>query len=155
MIETEQPHLTNLAPATTAVVREVVAMAELPAFYDRAFAELPQAIAAQGVGIVGPAFGFYHGIPGETVDLETGLPTDRAVETDGAVHAGALPGGRMARLVHAGSFDGLGAAWERLGAWIGEQGLTPGNEFWEVYLTEPSPEMDPRDLRTELNWPVE
>jgi hypothetical protein len=26
--------------------------------------------------------------------------------------------------------------------------------MWEVYLTEPSPEMDPADLRTELNWPV-
>ena len=26
--------------------------------------------------------------------------------------------------------------------------------FWEVYLTEQSPDMDPTDLRTELNRPV-
>ena len=25
---------------------------------------------------------------------------------------------------------------------------------WEVYLTEPSPEMDPNELRTALNWTI-
>jgi effector-binding domain-containing protein len=26
--------------------------------------------------------------------------------------------------------------------------------FWEVYLTQPSPDVDPAELRTELNLPV-
>ena len=55
-------------------------------------------------------------------------------------------------LVHLGSYDKLVASWERLGAWMGEQGLTPGPLLWEVYVTEPSPDMDPADLRSELNW---
>ena len=155
MTATEQPQLTTTAPATTAVVRAVVPMSELPAFYDRAFGALPKAVATQGATIVGAAFGRYRGIPGETVDLEVGFPTDRAIEPDGDVTAGDLPGGRVARLVHAGSYDGLVAAWHRLGEWIAEQGLVPGGEFWEVYVTEPSPDMDPRDLRTELHWPVQ
>ena len=29
-----------------------------------------------------------------------------------------------------------------------------GMPFWEVYLTEPSPDMDPANLRTELNQPI-
>lgn len=35
-------------------------------------------------------------------------------------------------------------------------GALPGGRevTWEVYVTEPSPDMDPADLRTELNWPV-
>ena len=49
----------------------------------------------------------------------------------------------------------MGEAWGRLGAWIAEQGLTPGADLWEVYVTEPNPEMDPADLRTELFWTVE
>lgn len=154
MTTTGTPQLITVAPATTAVVRDVVPMAELAGFYDRAFGLLPGAVAAQGVTVTGPAFGLYRGIPGPTVDLETGFATDRPVRADGDVRPGELPGGRVARLVHAGSFDGLGPAWERLGTWIGEQGLTAGEVFWEVYLTEPSPEMDPADLRTELNWPV-
>ena len=55
-------------------------------------------------------------------------------------------------MVHAGSFDTLSSAWERLGSWINDQGLTPTQVYWEVYLTEPTPDMDPADLRTELNW---
>jgi effector-binding domain-containing protein len=27
--------------------------------------------------------------------------------------------------------------------------------MWEVYLTEPSPDMDPAELRTELFWPLQ
>ena len=59
----------------------------------------------------------------------------------------------MAKLVHHGGLDGLPeGAWERLAGWIDEKGLAPGADIWEVYVTEPSPDMDPADLRTELIW---
>ena len=103
---------------------------------------------------MGPAFALYHGTPGAVADLEVGFPTTGNVEAEGDVVAGALPGGRVARLVHEGSFDQLGSSWQRLADWIAAQGLHPGTELWEVYVTEPSPDMDPADLRTELNWPV-
>jgi effector-binding domain-containing protein len=61
----------------------------------------------------------------------------------------------VARLVHAGGYDQLGEAWGRLGAWIAGQGLTPGADLWEVYVTGPSPDTDPADLRTELFWAVQ
>jgi hypothetical protein len=32
--------------------------------------------------------------------------------------------------------------------------LEPAASCWEVYTTEPSPEMDPADLRTQLVWPT-
>ena len=62
--------------------------------------------------------------------------------------------GGSPRLVHEGSFDELGSSWGRLGQWIAAAGLTPGEDMWEVYVTEPSPDMDPADLRTELNWTI-
>jgi len=111
-------------------------------------------LAGQGVAVVGPAFGLYHGAPGAVADLEVGFPTAGTVESDGDVVASRLPGGRVARLVHEGSLDRLGESWLRLADWIGAAGLTPGRDQWEVYVTEPSPDMNPADLRTELNWPV-
>jgi effector-binding domain-containing protein len=148
------PELVTVEPTTAAVVRGTVAAEEITDFFDRSFSVLGEAIAAQGVSPTGPAFGLYRGIPDETVDVAVGFPTDRPIEPDGAAEAGELPGGRVARVVYAGGFDGLGEAWQRLGAWIADQGLTPSETYWEVYLTEPNPEMDPADLRTELNWPV-
>ena len=32
--------------------------------------------------------------------------------------------------------------------------LSGGPQRWEVYVTQPSPAMDPRDLRTDLTWPL-
>ena len=58
------------------------------------------------------------------------------------------------RLAHFGSFDGLGSSWERLGSWIKAQGLSAGPQRWEFYVTRPSPEMNPSDLRTDLTWPL-
>jgi effector-binding domain-containing protein len=148
------PELVTVEPTTAAVVRGTVGAEEITDFFDRSFSVLGEAIAAQGVSPTGPAFGLYRGMPDETIDVAVGFPTDRPIEPDGAAEAGELPGGRVARVVYAGGFDGLGEAWQRLGAWIAAQGLTPSESYWEVYVTEPNPEMDPADLRTELNWPV-
>ena len=98
----------------------------LPEFFDGSFGALAAAVQEQDAGIAGPAFAFYHRMPTDTADLEVGFPTLRTVEATGDVHAASLPGGRVARVVHAGSFDGLGPAWERLRGWIDEQGLKAG-----------------------------
>ncbi|HEY6533065.1 MAG TPA: GyrI-like domain-containing protein, partial [Acidimicrobiales bacterium] len=149
-----QPEIVEVVPVTTAVVRAEVAMAEMQAFFDRTFTTLGEVLATDDAGPTGAAFALYHRPLTDSAQLEVGFPTDRPVQPRDGVEVGALPGGRVARLVHEGGFDGLGASWERLVGWAEEQGLTLGPDFWEVYVTEPSPDMDPADLRTELNWTI-
>jgi effector-binding domain-containing protein len=150
-----EPELVDRKPATTAVVRAVVPVAGLTGFFDSSFRELVATTTEQGVALLGPAYALYRGPFGEPVDLEVGFPVDRVVRARGNVVAGELPGGRLARMTHSGGYDGLGDAWARLAAWLGEQGHSPAPERWESYVTQPSPDMDPRDLRTELFWPVD
>ncbi|MER5204197.1 GyrI-like domain-containing protein [Streptomyces sp. NPDC002825] len=150
----QQPRLVDLEPETTAVVRGVVPLGELRTFFDESFAALGRVLQKQHVPPKGAAFGLSHGAPGETLDLEVGFVTGQEVRAEDGVVTGELPGGRVARVTHHGGFDGLGASWERLGAWIREQGLRGGPDRWEVYVTRPTADMDPRDLRTELNWPI-
>jgi effector-binding domain-containing protein len=152
---TTEPELVEAEPVTTAVVRAVVPVTGLTGFFDSSFRELVTTTAAQGVALLGPAFALYRGPFGETVDLEVGFPVDRPVRSGGSVVPSGLPGGRLAWVTHNGSFDGLGEAWARLAAWLHERGHEPAAERWESYVTQPSPDMDPRDLRTELFWPVE
>ena len=149
--EPHGPALVEVEPAPTAVVRAEVPADGLPAFFDSAFRRLPQVLAGQGLRPVSAAFGLYRRPPSATVDVEVGFVVDRPVRPDGDVVPGELPGGRVARQVHAGGFDGLAATWQGLFAWVRERGLTPAGPFWEVYLTVPSPDMDPADLRTELD----
>lgn len=150
-----EPEILEVESQPTAVMAGVVPVEELAPFYDRTFSTIPGVLESQGVSVTGPAFGRYNAPPGQVFDLEAGFPVSGEVQTEGDVRSSTLPGGRIARLVHVGSFDGLGESWGRLAAWIGERGFTPSGVFWEVYVTEPSPDMDPADLRTELNWLLE
>jgi effector-binding domain-containing protein len=149
-----QPELVSVEGVTTAVVRGQVRVDRLPDFFDASFTDLARTTAEQGIAILGPAYALYRGPFEDTVDLEVGFPVDRPVRAAGEVAPGRLPGGRVARVTHSGGYDGLGDAWAGLAAWLSAQGLAPSAERWEVYVTQPSPEMDPADLRTELVWPV-
>lgn len=150
----DTPDLLEIDEVMTAVIADVVALEHMTDFFDRAFTELPEVLASQGVVPAGAAFARHRRPVTDSADLEVGFPVDRAIEPEGDVRASSLPGGRIARLVHHGSFDGLPGAWQDLQRWIRDEGLAPGGAMWEVYLTEPSPDMDPADLRTELNWVV-
>jgi effector-binding domain-containing protein len=145
-----EPELVDHSATITAVIGGVVPTTDLPGFFDQAFSELGATLADQGIEPTGPAFARYAGPLGDAADLEVGFPTAVAVAPSGAVRPSSLPAGQVARLVHLGSFDRLHESWERLGEWITSQGRTAGEVFWEVYVTEPNPDMDPAELRTDL-----
>ncbi|WP_330180437.1 GyrI-like domain-containing protein [Nocardia sp. NBC_01503] len=151
---TAVPELVTLDPVVTAAVHAVVPLAGLRDFFDASFGALGGAIATQRLDVKGPAFGLYRGAGGDPLDVEVGFATGGPVEPTGEVIASSLPGGQVARVIHLGGFDGLTSSWNELQKWIEAQGLTPADQRWEVYLTQPSPEMNPDDLRTELNWPI-
>lgn len=148
------PELLDTTATPTAAIRGVVPMAEIADFFDRSFSELATVLDEQAIAPTGPAFARYAGPPGASADLEVGFPVAGTVTPSGGVHPSSLPDGRVAHVVHIGGYDQLGETWGLLGAWIAEQGLTPSADLWEVYVTKPTPDMDPADLRTELFWLV-
>ena len=149
---TTTPELVEVTEQPTAVIRGRVPMAELPAFFDRAFGALAEWLGRHGVTPTGPAFARYPGPPGEVADLEVGFPVESTIEVDGDIEPSTLPAGTAARTVHAGGYDGIGETWGALAQWIASEGRAPGAALWETYVTEPTPETDPADLRTELTW---
>ena len=149
-----EPELTTIPEAATAVVRAVVPLGDLPAFFDRAFPTIGAALGASGATSTGPAFAYYVREPDDSCELEVGFPIDGAIEPAGDVVPSRLPGGRVATVVHEGGYDGLQQSWSRLQDWAEQQGLTRVGGFWEVYLTEPGPDADPADNRTALYLPL-
>lgn len=156
-MSTQQPAIARHTRVDTAVVPiRQVAVDDLTAAFDAGFGELIEVLTDQGTEIAGPAFAHYVSPPADRFDLDIGMPVASPVQASGRVRAAELPDQRVARLVHHGGYDGLSAAWARLTEWVAEQGLPvdPAAGWWEVYVTEPSPEADPADMRTELNLPL-
>ncbi|MBG6084656.1 GyrI-like domain-containing protein [Zhihengliuella flava] len=156
-----EPVIVQVSAARTAVVRGTdVPFAELTAFYDAAFAALGEVLNAEGLSPVGPAFALMTREPSESMDFEVGFAIDHPLEGSRTSAAGTvvepsvLPEGTTAVASHLGAYDALGDAWGGLMTWIGEHGYSPQLPFWEVYVTEPSPEADPESMRTDLFVPV-
>jgi hypothetical protein len=117
-----------------------------------------------GLAPAGPPFFRYVVIDmARELVVEAGVPLAEIVPagTDlGDLHAGVLPAGRYATVVHTGHPDTLEGATGRLLRWAADAGLTfdvrPGEtgDVWgcrlESYLTDPGDEPDPNRWETEL-----
>lgn len=152
---TPEPEIRTLPEVDTAVVRDVVATGDLPAFFDRSFGVLGAALAELGAAAAGPAFAHYVRPPADTCELEVGFPVGRRIAPRGDVVPSRWGGGRVATVVHEGGYEGLGTSWDRLLAWVVQRGLQPAVGMWEVYLTEPAPDGDPAGNRTALFLPLQ
>lgn len=125
-------------------------MSKLEELFDTGFSSL-----ATAVQPAGPAYALFTRQPSDTVDIEIGFPTSTALiapipAQKVTLEPGEIPAGKVASLSHIGAFDKLPQAYEELLAQVEQQGMTPKLPFFEVYVTEPSPEMDPADLRTDI-----
>lgn len=148
------PEIIETARVEAAAVRATIPMTEITGFFDRSFTTLAAVLAEQGRPATGPAYARYFGIPGDTVDVEVGFPVAEPVSRSGDVYPTALPAARVAHTVHEGSYEQLSDSWRGLWEWIVAHGHEAADEMWEVYTTEPNPDMDPATLRTDLSWPL-
>lgn len=153
------PELTILeAPEVPTVVNVATdyPMDRMSEIFDSTFSGLFPALGGQGIQPAGPAFSLHTRMPTETVDIEIGVPVDRppsdmVTSDDGLILSPSrLPAGRVAVVSHLGSYDGLGAAWGRFMQSVAESGNQPALPFWEIYVTQPTPDTDPATLRTDL-----
>jgi effector-binding domain-containing protein len=148
------PEIHRLALRETAVVTVDVGPDELPAAIGVVVGEVEAAMHEAGVPLAGPPFARYLAFE-PRIRAEIGFPVLRAAPCVGRVLPGRLPGGRVASIVHIGSFDGLEHTYAQMHRWLAELGLRPTGPLWEVYWSEPEAEPDPATWRTEIFAPIE
>jgi hypothetical protein len=109
--------------------------------FDEVYAVLPRG------GLGGDNVILYRSVDGELV-LEVGVTTPHGHgELGGRVRPSTLPAGTVARTVHRGPYDGLGAAHDRVVAWCVAEDRARAGCFWERYGDW---RQDPAELETEV-----
>jgi effector-binding domain-containing protein len=129
------PELIQLSPAQGVAIREQVALAALPVFFGRAYAELGACGRDQ---ISGPPFAIYHAFGPDKVDVSAVMPVRGPVVTSGRVVAIDLPGGPAVQVKHIGSYDEMGPTYTLVENWIAEHHRARAGAVREMYLTPPS-----------------
>ncbi len=146
--------ITQAAAQLAAVIHITVPREAIREVMGPGYAELMAAVAAQGLTPAGPWFTHHARMDPAVFDFEIGIPLSTPITAVGRVVAGQRPAGLVARAVYHGGYEGLGAAWGELDAWIVAQGRTPGAGLWECYVAGPESNPDPALWRTELNRPL-
>jgi acetyltransferase-like isoleucine patch superfamily enzyme len=132
---------------------------------DAAFPQLFGWLGQHGVTAAGPPLIRYRELDaeGEPLVVEVGAPVADGGAADGAVHAGTLPAGRYAVLVHRGpythehAFD-LADAQAVLAGWVEEQGLAyrrPSDRGWTLPCASESFRVGPVDTDDFRAWETE
>lgn len=125
--------------------------------------EIVQFAMARGVPLSGmPTFVCHENGPEEVeranaagnADVEVAFPVAHRVEGSGDIKCYTLPGGKMARIVHKGAYKDCGPTYERLFAWMVQNGKMMNGPVRELYLNDPRvvPESE---LLTEIYAPIE
>jgi effector-binding domain-containing protein len=82
------------------------------------------------------------------------LTVPKEVKPAGRMKPSMLPTGKVAHAVYHGPYENLGRAWGEFMKWIEAQGHTPKSDLWEVYVTGPESDPDPKTWRTEFYRPL-
>ncbi len=131
-------------------------MKDMPAAFDSTFGTVFPVLGEQGITAIGPAFALYHRMPTDTATFEVGIPVDQPLanpfttDTGVVIEPSRLPAGDVARVSYFGPYNALPEGWGTFMYALSTAGKEPDLPFWELYVTEPSPDIDPATLRTDL-----
>lgn len=149
--------LTEVPAQHVAVIRRTIPTGELSGFYGTALGAVAAAVERAGGAVAGAPFGWYHGMPTETVDVAAGFPVSglEAGTLDGEVAVLERPACLAAAATHVGSFETLADTYRELEAWLRDRQLDRAEHSWEEYLSDPQTQPDPGDWQTRIVWPLE
>ncbi|HHW08666.1 MAG TPA: MerR family transcriptional regulator [Firmicutes bacterium] len=91
----------------------------------------------------------------EDVDVEVAIPVATAVPSGTPLADRVLPQVQVACVVYQGSYEGIGAAYNAVMAWLEPNGYKIAAPCRENYLISPGDTTDPAQFVTEIQVPVE
>ncbi|HEY6012367.1 MAG TPA: GyrI-like domain-containing protein [Candidatus Limnocylindrales bacterium] len=144
----------ELGPQDVFSIRDRIAPAEIPAFLQGAFAELFGRLGLLGVPPAGHPFVIYHAFGPIEMDAEVCVPIAGPATATGRIGSRQIPAATVARTLHVGPYEELGAAYRALTEWIEGNGFEASGPVQERYLNGPGEGVAPADFRTEVEIPV-
>lgn len=144
----------ELGPEDVFSIRDRIAPPDIPVFLQGAFAELFGRLGLLGVPPAGHPFVIYHAVGPTEMDAEVCVPIAGPVTATGRIGSRRLPAAIVARTLHVGPYEELGAAYAALTDWIERHGFETSGPMQERYLNGPGEVASPADFRTEVEIPV-
>lgn len=107
----------------------------------------------------GPLFGIYHNSPDqvkpEELEWEVGFPITPQAMPQAPLEKKQWNFTQVASAIHTGSYEKTGETIAKIYEWMEANGYTQTGPLLERYLTMPTPETKPEELKSEIWIPCE
>lgn len=149
-----EPRVAMRRPQPVSLIRETISPAHVPAFYAVAFPELAAWLNKHRIAVSGPPLTLSHVASPQLVEAAVAYPVAQVVPTSRRITNGTLPGGPIASMTVSGSHALLPEGFDRLRAWLGENGYAPGLITWTNLVRPPDRTGDQSACISEICWPI-
>lgn len=114
---------------------------------------------SQNVFPAGPLIGIYYNSPQqvkpEDLEWEIGFPVTPQATPQAPLEKKQWSFTQVASAIHAGPFEKTGETISRIHEWMKDHHLVPSGPVLERYLTMPTPESKPEDMKAEIWIPCQ
>ncbi len=148
-----QCEIKEMPAQDTLCVRVRAKAQDLPQVMGRWFGEIGRYLVELRQPPTGMPYSGYFNMDIQDMDVEIGFPVGKPLPGKGDIQPGTLPGGRMAAVMHFGSYDTLEAAYHALQAYVQVQGLTATGVWYELYMNDPN-QVAPEQIQTLVLMPL-
>lgn len=135
-------------------LRQQTDMGQISAEMGAVYGELMTFATRNNLRMAGFPYAIYHQFEGTRVDMECGLPVDRAINSEGKFLCGTFPETRCAGVEYYGDYNQLERAHTAIQQWIKTHGFQLAGPPVEVYATDPQSEPDPAKWLTRVYYPI-
>ncbi|HEY9004613.1 MAG TPA: GyrI-like domain-containing protein [Ohtaekwangia sp.] len=147
-----EPVLEKRPARNYAAIRKTVRMEDIPAVLPPLVPKVYRWLAERGIASDGPCFFLYHAMRHDVLEVEVGVPVQKAITGDAVVRPGVFPEGTYAVITYTGDYANLKDAHMKLESWLAGKGI-PEKKYtasdsvtWggrtEFYITDPDTEPD-------------
>ena len=126
---------------------------------EKVIGKLMSTIQSRNVFPTGPMIGVYYNSPEEVkpeeLEWEVGFPVNAQVNVDEPLQKKVWEITSVVSAIHTGPYEETGKTITRMLEWMEAKGLIQAGPMLERYLTMPTPETKPEDLRSEIWIPYQ
>ena len=136
-----------------ACIRTRCASTDIPKVLGEGYEKIVMHLQSIGMHPTGMPYTAYFNMDMNNLDIELGIPVDKAFEGTEEVVSGELAAGPYAVTVYTGPYGELEPAYKALSDWMAEHGHVPVGVAYEFYLNDPG-ETPPEKLITKIMFPL-
>jgi len=136
-----------------ACIRTRCASSEIPKVLGEGYGKIVMYLQSIGMHPTGMPYTAYFNMDMNNLDIELGIPVEKAFEGSEDVKSGEIVAGSYAVTVYTGPYGELEPAYKALGDWMGERGHVPVGVAYEIYMNDPG-ETPPEELMTKIMFPL-